>query len=164
MLSNDCSIKLTFHCFYIVFDYSWFLEQQINWYTLLLFLQLFIHQVLFFELLVFIFESLIVDLFFSIDWIIVNWYWNLSSGVLENWLWDISKPDIRIWSPHRYVEGRGKDIGWIFRTTPLRFIALLDIKSPSSFSFNPSFVDFWLVCIICIGSAFIDPETCPRVC
>ena len=36
----------------------------------------------------------------------------------------------------------------------------LDLKSPSSFLFKPSFVDFWLVCIKLIISAFIYPENC----
>ena len=30
-------------------------------------------------------------------------------------------------------------------------------------SFKTSFVDFWLVCIIFIGSVFIDPVTCTRM-
>ena len=49
-------------------------------------------------------------------------------------------------------------------TCLLQLISLLDLKSSSSSSFKPSFVDFWLVCIIFIGSEFIDPETCPWVC
>ena len=42
-------------------------------------------------------------------------------------------------------------------------ISMLDLKSPSSSLFKPSFVDCWLVCIIFIGSVFIDPKTCPWV-
>ena len=45
----------------------------------------------------------------------------------------------------------------------LQLIALLDLKYPSSSLLKPSFVDFWLVCIIFIGSEFIGPETCTRV-
>ena len=36
-------------------------------------------------------------------------------------------------------------------------------KYPSSYSFKSYFIHCWLVCIIFIGSMFIDPETCPRV-
>ena len=46
----------------------------------------------------------------------------------------------------------------------LRLIALLDIKSPPCYLFKPSFGGCWIVCIIFIGSAFIDNKTCPRVC
>ena len=46
----------------------------------------------------------------------------------------------------------------------LQLIALLDIKSPSSSSFKTYFSCFWIVCIIFIGSEFIDPETCPWLC
>ena len=48
MFSNDHYIKLTFHYFYIVFYCSWFIELQLYRYKLLLFLWLFIFQVLFF--------------------------------------------------------------------------------------------------------------------
>ena len=45
----------------------------------------------------------------------------------------------------------------------IQLIAFRDLKYPSSSSFKPNLVDFRLVCIIFIGSEFIDPETCPRV-
>ena len=50
------------------------------------------------------------------------------------------------------------------QTCWLQLIYLLDIKYPSSSSLNPYFVGCWLVCIIFIGSAFIDTETFPWVC
>ena len=40
--------------------------------------------------------------------------------------------------------------------------SVIDIKYPSSSYFNPFFVDCWPVCIIAIGSVFINPETWPR--
>ena len=43
-------------------------------------------------------------------------------------------------------------------------VAFLEfIKYLSRYLFKPYFVDCKLVCIIFIGSEFIDPETCPRV-
>ena len=45
MLSNNCPIELTFNNFYIVFGYYWFIELQLNWYMLFLFIRLFIHQI-----------------------------------------------------------------------------------------------------------------------
>ena len=56
----------------------------------------FIHQLLFFQVLLIIFASLIVDLFVCIDWISVYWFWNLSLLVIENCPWAVSKPDIQI--------------------------------------------------------------------
>ena len=44
-----------------------------------------------------------------------------------------------------------------------QLIALLDIKYPSISSFNPSFVDFWRMCISFTGSVFIDTETYPQM-
>ena len=46
-------------------------------------LKTFNFEVLFFGVLVFIFESLIIDLFFQVNWISVHWSWNLSSGVSQ---------------------------------------------------------------------------------
>ena len=41
--------------------------------------------------------------------------------------------------------------------------SFIDLKPPSSSSFNPSFVDCWIVCIIFIRSVYIDTETCTQV-
>ena len=41
--------------------------------------------------------------------------------------------------------------------------SLLDIISTSIYLFKPYSVDCWLICIILIGSALIDPETYPQV-
>ena len=89
LLFNQTNVSL----FYIVFDHYWFLELYIKRYKILLFLRLFIHQVLFFYVLTF-----------------------------------------------------------------------LDLKYTSNYSFKNCFADCWLVCIIFIGSTFIDPESCPQVC
>ena len=115
ILSNYCSIELTFQYFYFIFEYYWFCEQQWNQYKLLLFLWWFIIRLMFFSVLFIIFVSLIVDMFICIDRISVHWYWNLSSSVIENYLWAISKPDIRILSPNRFVKGCVKGSGWVFR-------------------------------------------------
>ena len=50
-----------------------------------------------------------------------------------------------------------------FQTCSLQLIYLLDLKYPSSSPFKPYFVGFLFVCIIFIGSEFIDPETFPWV-
>ena len=34
--------------------------------------------------------------------------------MLENYLWGVSKPDIQIFFPNRFVEGRGEGAGWVF--------------------------------------------------
>ena len=44
-----------------------------------------------------------------------------------------------------------------------QLIAFLDMKSPSSYLLNNYFIDCWILCIIFIGSSFIDPGTCPRL-
>ena len=56
--------------------------------------------------------------------------------------------------------------GWwlVVHTCLHQFIALLNLKSSLGSLFNPSFVDWLLVCISCIGSVLIDPGTCPQVC
>ena len=132
MLPNYRFIVRTLHYFYIVLDYSWFLELHLNRYKLLIFLQLFIHQVLFFGVLVTIFASLIVDLFVRIGQIIVCWYWNLSSGVISNCLWYVYKPDIQIFFPYRFVEGRGEVSGWVFRILCFNPVLALRFRKTSS--------------------------------
>ena len=163
MFFKNHSIEVTFRYFYIVFDYSWFLELKLNRYKLLIFLRLFIHQVLLFGFLVIIFVSLIVDLFICIDRISVHWYQKLSLGVI----WKFSVGRIQIghtdFLPPQ-VCGRswqGCLLGVL--TCLLQLIAFIDLKYPSSSSLKHYFVDFWPVCIIFIGSEFIDTETCPRV-
>ena len=115
MFWNDHSIELTFHCFYFIFEYSWFIELQFNRYKLLLFILFVICQALFFGVLVIVFLSLIVDLFVRIYCISEHWPWNLSLGVLENFLWDVSKPDIHIFFPSSFVEDHVEGDVWLFR-------------------------------------------------
>ena len=71
-------------------------------------------------------------------------------------LWDVSKLDIRISFSRRFVGGHVKG-------SCVQYIDLIDLKSPPSSSFEPSFVGCWLACIIFIVSAFIDTETCSWV-
>ena len=137
---------------------------QFNRYKLLLFIIFIICQVLLFGFLFIMFALLIVDLFVCIDWIRVYWYWNLSSSMLANCMWDVCKPDILI------LPAPG-GLSKVMVRVPVGcqyFFASIDCfawsKSPSSSQFMPYFVYFWLVCIIFIISAFIDPETCPQVC
>ena len=123
MFSNHCLIKPTLHYFYIVFDYFLFLELHLNQYKLLLFIQLFFHQILFlefqcdwskksFKLFSKSFFCWMFTCVYHIYWIIVHWYWNLSLGVIENCQWSISKPDMRICFPCRFVEGCGEVSGF----------------------------------------------------
>ena len=84
---------------YFLFYYSWFLEQQLNRYKLILFPWLFIHQVFFFVVLFFILAPLIIGLFVCIDLIGIHWSWHLSLGVISNCQWDVSKPYIQISPP-----------------------------------------------------------------
>ena len=71
---------------------------------------------------------------------------------------------VRIQSVHTYfltlhVCGMSWQGFWLnVQNFSLQLIALLDIKSPASYFSNTSFVDHWLVCIIFIVSAFIDPK------
>ena len=115
MFSNNHLIGLTFHSFSIVFLYYWFTKLHSNRYKLLLFLWFIIPRLLFFGVLVFIFASLIVDMFVTIYRLSIHWYWNLSPGVIANFMCAVSKPDKRVCLPLRFVEGRGEDAGWIFR-------------------------------------------------
>ena len=115
MFSKKCQIELTFHYFYIVFDYSWFLEIQLNWYKLFLSIRSFICQVLLFEVSKISFKIFVQAFFCSlltcvyhIYWISVYWSWNLSLGVLENLQWNLSKQGIQIHLPCRFVEGCDK--------------------------------------------------------
>ena len=78
-------------------------------------LKTFHFEVLFFGVLVFIFAPLVVGIFFCANRIRDHWSWKFSSGVFENCLWAVFKPDIHIFSPCRFVEGRGEGSGWVFR-------------------------------------------------
>ena len=51
----------------------------------------------------------------------------------------------------------------LFNYSSIKDCSLEFIKYHSRSYFKPSFVDCWNIFIICIGSAFIDPETCPWV-
>ena len=164
MLSNDHLIEITIHSFYFIFDYSWFLEIQLKLYKLLLFLRFNICQLFFFGVLVIIFAQLSVDLFVCIDWIKNYLSWNLFSDVLENVLWAVSKLEICIYPPP-LVCGRLWRVWQLgVKTCSIQPIALIYLKYTSSSSFNPSFGNCWIVCIICIESEFIDPKTCPCMC
>ena len=156
--------KYKYFCyhFYIVFNYYWFLVLQFNQYKVLLFIWLFIHQVLFFGFLVIIFVSLIVDLFLHWQYqrllilkLFLGCDCKLLVGRIQTRHTDFLPPQVcgRLWRGFRL------DI----QTCSLQLIVYLDLRYPSSSSFKPSFVDFWLVCIIFIGSAFIDPETFHRM-
>ena len=81
--------------------------------------------------------------------------WKLSVGCIQNEHTDFLPPHVfgRSW--------RGCRLG--VHTCLLQLIALIDLKTPSSYSFNNYFVDCWPVCIIFIGSKFINTETRPRV-
>ena len=114
MFSKYRLIELTFGYFNFNLEYSWFFELQFNRYKLLLFIQSFIHQILYFGVLVIIFALLIVDLFVHIDRIRYHGSWNLFPVVLEHFLWAVSKPDIPICFPCRFVEGPGEGDGWVF--------------------------------------------------
>ena len=119
MLSNDRLIELTFHCFYIVFEYSRFIKLPLNQNKLFLFLWLFIHQVFFFgvqcdssettfKLFIFALFCLLLTCVYHIHLISVHLPWILSLGVIVNLQWDVSKPDIQICFPCRFVEGHGE--------------------------------------------------------
>ena len=105
----------SFHYFYIVICYFWFLGLKLNRYKISLFLWIFIHIVFFFGVLVIMFVSFIVDLFVRIYQVSIRWYWNLFQGAILNCMWVVTKPYIRICFPCRFVEGYGKGSGWLFR-------------------------------------------------
>ena len=50
---------------------------------------------------------------YFIDWISINWLWNLYFGVLENFLCEVSKLDIRILFLRRFVESLGEGAGFM---------------------------------------------------
>ena len=140
----------------LIFDYSWFLEIQLNRYKLLLFLWFIIIQLLFFWSLVIIFPLFVLDLF--LNWsnqrsLILNifhrWGCKFSVGCIQTWHMDFLTLQVCriLW--------QGCRLG--VQTCSIKLVAFLDIKYPSSSLLKPSFVYFWLVCIIFIGSSFIDP-------
>ena len=162
MLSNDCSIELIFN-FLFYFQYSWFIELQLNRHKLLLFLRFFIHQVLFFGVLFVIFASLIFDLFFL--------HWSDQSSLILKLVFgcDCKFPVGHIQTGHTDLLppqfcGSSWQRGRLgVQNFSLQLIALFDLKPPSISSFRPYFFCCWLVCIIFIVSAFIDTETFPQV-
>ena len=145
------------------FYYSWLIALQFNQYKLLLFLWFIIFQLLFFGF------SVIIFCVFGC-WLFTSHWSDQRSFILKLVCRCVIK-----WSVGHIQSGltdflplHGCGILWRgcwlgVQTCSLHFIALLDINSPSSSYFNPSFVDFWLACIIFIGSAFINFETCPQV-
>ena len=82
-------------------------------------------KVLFFGFLVFIFESLIIDLFVSVYKIIIHWYWNLSLGMFENCLWSVFKLDMRICLTLSIVEGSGEVNGLVFTLVHVNWLIFL---------------------------------------
>ena len=74
MLWNNCSIQITLHYYYIVFNYSLFLRLHLKRYKLLLFLWFFIHKVLFSGFLVinFSFSLLLTCLFILIGSVFID--------------------------------------------------------------------------------------------
>ena len=108
-----------------VFGYYWMIKLKFKLYKLQKFLWFIIHQVLVFEVLIFICKSLIIDLFVCINWNSTNLSWNLSLDVLANCLWDLSKPDIQTCFPRMFVEGRGEGAGWVFRLVHINLFLFL---------------------------------------
>ena len=92
------------------------------------------------------------------DQISVRWSWNFSLGVIENFLWAVSKSYIRIFFPPQIFGKSWQGCRLGIQTCLLQLIALIYLESTSSYLLKTSFVDFWLVCILFIGPAFIDPE------
>ena len=140
------------------------LKLHFNRYRLLLFIWFIIHHMLFFGVLFIISVLLIVDLFVQINRIRINWSWNLSSGALEKFC-GMYPNRTKTSLPPPQVCGRscrGFRLG--VHNCSLQLIVLLDIKSPSSSSFKPSFVYCRLLCIISIVSEFIDHGNFPCVC
>ena len=46
--------------------------------------------------------------------------------MIENFQWEVSKPDVRIFFPHRFVEGRGKGSGFLI--SPVVINTLIGFK------------------------------------
>ena len=162
MFSKYRLIELTFGYFNFNLDYSWFFNLQFNRYKLLLFIWFIILTLLLLGFLDIIFVSLIVELFVHIYRISVHWSWKLSSFLIENCVGHIQTRNIYL--PPPQVCGRSSQGCWLcVWTCLLQLIDFFGVKHLSSSSFKPYFVDCWLVCIIFIGSAFIDPETCTWV-
>ena len=89
-------------------------------------------EALFFGVLVFIFLSLVFDLFVCITWFIVIWSWNLSLVVFTNFLWDIFKSYIHLYFPHRFVEGRGEGYGCVIELVIINWLTGFNSIIPSS--------------------------------
>ena len=147
MFSNDCLIEITFRYFYsfLLFLISRTTVQMI--------------QVIIISL---VYNSPITDLWvFSYHLCIVDFWhfcfrWSDQSSLILKLFpgcdWKLSVGHIQ--TGHTYF------LTLCVHNCSLQLIALLDLKYPSSYSFKPYFYCL-LVCIIFIGSEFIDPETCP---
>ena len=131
--------------FFIVYYYSWFIELKLNPYKLFLFLRLSIHQVLFLEFycdwskiyykfFVQSFFCWFLNVVYHMYCIIVHWFWNLFSGVIENCQWALSKLDTWICLPQIFVEGCGKGDGFCDCTCFRQYIYWLQGSSSISSS------------------------------
>ena len=56
--------------------------------------------------------------------------------MLDFFLWDVFKPDIRIYSPQRFGEGRNKGASFCAFTCSRQFIDWIQINCPKFFTFN----------------------------
>ena len=118
--------------------------------------------VLWFGVLIFIFELLIVDHFFALiglAFIDTEMFsqvcWKLSVGRIQIIHTDLLPSQVcgRLWQ--RFQLG--------VQTCSHKLIDLLDLKYPLSYLCTPYFFCFRLVCIKFNGSLFIDTEIFPRV-
>ena len=153
MFSNDCSVEITFHYFYIVFDYSWFIKLKLKCFKLLFFPIIYSSSIVLWS---FIYHICVVYCWpFCYHWLDqcsfilklpLGCYWKISVGHIQIGYTDLFPPQVC----GRSVREFRLDV----QTFLLQLIAFLDIKYPSSSSFKPSFVDCWLMCIIFIGPVF----------
>ena len=121
-----------------------------------------IHQVLFFRFLIVIFALLTVNLYYCIDIIIVHWSWNFPClwlqiilGQYQKWTYGFASP-----------AGLWKVMARILVSCSILFASIYWYtwsKISYKLFFKALYFGCWLVCIIFIGSAFIDTDTCPLV-
>ena len=159
MFSNDCWIKMFIHSFYFLLLFISLTKVKL--------IQVVIVYLIISSSSIFIW-SFSHNICVVACWPVCSqWSYNRSSilKLLFGCDWKLSVGHIQTVHvnllPPQFFRRSWRFLWLVVQTCLLQFISLLELKSPLSSSSKISFVDCWLLCIMFIGSAFVDPETCP---
>ena len=107
-LFNRTKLSLFLNCFLLFL---------ISWLTVIT-----IKVLIYFKLLVQAIFRWLLTCLYNIYRSRIHLSWILSLGVLENCYWALYKPDIRIFSPRRFVEGCGEGASFCYCTCRHQYI------------------------------------------